>query len=143
MNAPATLYVPDLGTIRNTDTIICLIAPGAGVIINSACKTRDEAERFAEDRADNGDAFDGEKVAEVAGYVYIEAHTIGLANRAVELIAHAERDGCVIDDGNVIDFLADHFTRMPLSDLRAVLAIAAASDPIFAARFPNAVKVRS
>ena len=56
-----------------------------------------------------------------------------IATRASALIAAAEADGVVIDDGNVIDLLADNITRASLDDLRCALVVAG-----YAQRFPRA-----
>ncbi len=56
-----------------------------------------------------------------------------IAARCINLIKRAENDGIVIDDGNVVDLIADNLTTVPLSDIRAALVVAG-----LAARFPKA-----
>lgn len=56
-----------------------------------------------------------------------------IATRARQIIDAAEHDGLTIDDGNVVDLLANNIPRVPLNDLRSALVVAG-----LAARFPRA-----
>lgn len=42
--------------------------------------------------------------------------------RAADLVAAARRDGVTIDDGNVVDLLADNFDALRLDECRALAA---------------------
>ncbi|RIL03112.1 MAG: hypothetical protein DCC71_15385 [Proteobacteria bacterium] len=57
-----------------------------------------------------------------------------LRKRVREIVAAAEADGVALDDGNVVDLLADQMPRVPLAELRAALV-----DAGLAPRFPKAV----
>lgn len=59
-----------------------------------------------------------------------------LAARVKAVIAKAEADGVTIDDGNVVDLVADNCLAS-IDDIRLAIAFAG-----FAARFPNAVIIR-
>lgn len=61
-----------------------------------------------------------------------------IAGRVRAIIADAEQAGVVIDDGNVIDLLADNITWIPLADLRDALVVAG-----LAARFPRATRAHA
>lgn len=63
------------------------------------------------------------------------ASLVAIAGEARGIIAAAEADGVAIDDGNVVDLLADHLTRVPLDTLRDALVVAG-----LAARFPRATR---
>jgi hypothetical protein len=56
-----------------------------------------------------------------------------IAAYARTLIDAATRDGLSIDDGNVIDLLADNIPRVPLDTFRHALVVAG-----YSARFPRA-----
>lgn len=58
---------------------------------------------------------------------------VQIAEHARNLIAAAERDGVVIDDGNVVDLIADHVDAS-LTDIRTALVVAG-----FSARFSRAI----
>lgn len=64
-----------------------------------------------------------------------------LAARVREIVAAAEADGVALDDGNVVDLLADQLAeqmpRVPLDELRAALVAAG-----LAPRFPKATARR-
>jgi hypothetical protein len=57
-----------------------------------------------------------------------------LSNRCRSVIERAEADGVQIDDGNVVDLIADN-VRVPLGFIRQALSYAG-----YSSRFPNAVK---
>lgn len=59
-----------------------------------------------------------------------------IAKRVVHIIEQAEKNGVVIDNGNVIDLLADN-VMLPLDTLRRALAMSA-----IAHRFPQATRPR-
>lgn len=60
-----------------------------------------------------------------------------LAAQAREIVGRARAAGVVVDDGNVVDLLADHMTRIPLETLRHVLVVAGFGD-----EFPRASTLR-
>ena len=60
---------------------------------------------------------------------------IDLAHQVRQIISAAQADGLTIDDGNVIDLLADNLPRVSLSDLRTALVVAGYT-------FPKATKAR-
>ena len=60
---------------------------------------------------------------------------IEIATHCREIIVQAEDDGLVIDDGNVIDLLADNITTCSLFDLRCALAISG-----FGSRFTETIR---
>lgn len=55
-----------------------------------------------------------------------------------KVIERAERAGVTIDDGNVIDLLADNIVDVSLADLRVALVCSGIGD-----RFPRATSVRA
>jgi hypothetical protein len=59
---------------------------------------------------------------------------VEIAEVARKLIEAAERDGLTIDDGNVVDLLADNIQTIPLDTLREALIVAG-----YSARFPRAI----
>lgn len=60
-----------------------------------------------------------------------------IAVKAREVIANAEADRVVIDDGNVIDLLCDNISSVSIEDLRSALVVAG-----LATRFPKATAPR-
>jgi len=76
-----------------------------------------------------------EKLARIANE---PRQLMDVARECAAIIRRAEADGVVIDDGNVIDLLADNLTRVSLADLRSALAVSG-----LGARFPRATSVRS
>jgi hypothetical protein len=61
---------------------------------------------------------------------------IDIATQVRAVIKAAEHDGLSVDDGNVIDLLADNITEhVSLSDLRSALVVAG-----YSARFPRATR---
>ena len=54
-----------------------------------------------------------------------------------DIIARAEADGLTIDDGNVVDLLADNLNDLSISQIRLALIVAG-----LAARFPRASRSR-
>lgn len=56
-----------------------------------------------------------------------------IASRARRIIEAAETAGVAIDDGNVVDLIADNISDVSLSDIRCALVVAG-----LAPRFPRA-----
>lgn len=56
-----------------------------------------------------------------------------IARTCRTLISFAERDGVEINDGNVVDLIADNLTHLPLDTIRDALVVAG-----LAHRFPRA-----
>lgn len=61
-------------------------------------------------------------------------YLIDLANFCKRKIAAAEKDGLIIDDGTVVDFIADN-SNAPLATIRSALVVAGLRD-----RFPFACR---
>lgn len=58
---------------------------------------------------------------------------VGIAAEARAIIGRAEADGVEVNDGNVVDLLADNIEHAPLDTLRDALVVAG-----LAHRFPRA-----
>lgn len=55
-----------------------------------------------------------------------------LAKDCIFLIEWARRDGLIIDEGNVIDLIADNVTNVTLNEIKEALQLAGYAD-----KFPN------
>jgi hypothetical protein len=61
---------------------------------------------------------------------------IDIAHNIRQLITIADNDGCKLDDGNVVDYIADNIGPMAsLSDIRTALVVAG-----YSARFSKATR---
>jgi hypothetical protein len=60
-----------------------------------------------------------------------------LAHNVRQLITVADNNGWAMDDGNVVDYIADNISRASLSDIRTALVVAG-----YSARFPKATRAR-
>jgi hypothetical protein len=58
---------------------------------------------------------------------------INIAEQVRTIVQAAEAEGVRIDDGNVVDLIADNITRASLSDIRSAIVVAG-----YSARFPKA-----
>lgn len=54
--------------------LICLKAPCVGIVINSLCANRADADILLSDRRANGESFDGERVYSATEQEYHEVH---------------------------------------------------------------------
>jgi hypothetical protein len=60
--------------MKKSENLICLHARGIGYILNSECRTSEEADTLLADRVANNQAFDNEKVVVTSRKRYEAAH---------------------------------------------------------------------
>lgn len=71
----------------------------------------------------------------VAGMIETPPLLVDVARECRAILEGAESAGVIIDDGNIVDLIADHLTTIPLDCIRDALVIAG-----LATRFPEATR---